>query len=164
MQLRRLLGDVLGAVARVGVAAEPLRRAAAALLLDGLEHAREFARVVAGARHDLRAHQVRLLLVLPAVFHQPSAQPELRALRDDLTEAPADDGPGDGAGECANLKPLCLGGVGGAVAEQHVREFVRHHARDLAFTGGRLDHPAIDEHGAARQSKGVDVLEVNRRE
>ena len=64
------------------MAAHPLRPAAARLALDRLEHAGELARVVAGARHDLRAEQVGLLLEVAAVPQQQRAEPELAALRD----------------------------------------------------------------------------------
>ena len=40
----------------------------------------EIARVVAGARHDLRAEQVGLLLVLAAVLQEHRAEAELAAL------------------------------------------------------------------------------------
>jgi hypothetical protein len=59
------------------VAAQPLRRAAFALFRNGFEHPRELTWVVSRARHDLRAEQVRLLLVVAAVLHQPRAQAEL---------------------------------------------------------------------------------------
>jgi hypothetical protein len=62
------------------------------------------------------------------------------------------------------LKALLLGGIRGAVTEQHVCELVRHDAGDLTFRGGRLDHAAVDEHGAARQGERIDVLQVHGRE
>ena len=116
------------------MAAHPLRPAAAlGLRLDGLEHPPEVARVVPRARHDLRAQQVGLLLVLAAVLHQPRTQAELTPLADDLSPAAADHRAGDGAGQRADLKPLRLGGVGRAMPQQDVTELVRHDAGDFAF-------------------------------
>ena len=154
----------LGTVARVGMTAHPLRCAAARLLLDGFKHAAEVARIIAGARHDLCAEQIRLLLVFPAVLHQPGSKSELTSLRDHVTPAAADHGAGDGAGDLAELKSLRLGGIRGPMSEQHVTQFVRHHADDFAFTLGGLEHSAIDEHRSAWQGERVDVLQVDRRE
>src|SRR5712692_8354797 len=76
----RFARDVLDAVAGVRVIAQPLRSARPALLLDGLEHARHVARIVAGARHDLRALEVRLLFELAAESQEGRAEAELCAL------------------------------------------------------------------------------------
>ena len=81
-QRLRFLRDVLDAVARVRVIAQPLRSARPALLLDRLEHVRHVARIVAGARHDLRAFEVGLPFVLAAEAQERGAEAELRALRD----------------------------------------------------------------------------------
>jgi hypothetical protein len=50
------------AVAGVGVVAQELRRALAALRLEGLEEVRHVARVVARVGHDARAFEVGLRL------------------------------------------------------------------------------------------------------
>ena len=99
-----------------------------------------------------------------AVFQQRGTEPELAALRDDLAPPATDDGPGDCAGDLTELKVLGFGCVGGAMAQQHVAQLVRHHADDLALACGRLEHPAVDEHRAAGQRERVDVLQVHRRE
>ena len=164
LQHRGFLRDVGGTVARVGVAAQPLRPAAARLLLDGLEHAAEIARVVAGARHDLRAEEIGLLLVVAAVLEHRRAETELAALRDDLSPTAADHSAGNRAGELAELEVLGLGRVRGAVAQQHVAQLVRHHADDFAFARRCLEHAAVDEHRAAGQRERVDLFEVHRRE
>ena len=132
--------------------------------LNRLEHPPEIARIVAGARHDLRAEEIRLLLVLAAVLQQPRAEAELAALRDQLAPPAADDRASDGAGELSELEALRLRRVGGAVAQEHVTQLVRHDADDLAFARRRFEHAAIDEHRAARQCECVDVLQVDRRE
>ena len=77
----RFLRDVVVAVARVRVIAQPLRAARPALLLDRLEHVGHVARVVAGARHDVRPLEVGLTLELAAEAHE-RAEAELRALRE----------------------------------------------------------------------------------
>src|SRR5687767_4170277 len=102
------------------MAAQPLRRAATRLLLNCFEHPAEIARVVAAARHDLRAQQVCLLLVLPAVFEQPRTEAELAAFGDHLPPPSAHDGSGDCSSELAELKALGLGGVRSPVPQQHV--------------------------------------------
>ena len=102
------------------MAAQPLGSAAAALLLDRLEHVGHLARVVAGARHDLRAQQVGLPLVLAAVLQEVGAEAELRALRDDAAGRAADDGAENLAGDGADLELLTLGGLRGAVAKRDV--------------------------------------------
>src|ERR1700720_895906 len=84
-QQLRLARDVRDPVAGIGVIAQPLWTARSALLLDRLEHVGHLARVVAGARHDVGALQVRLLLVLAAESQERRAETKLRALRDRLT-------------------------------------------------------------------------------
>ena len=70
------------------MAAQPLGPAAAAALrLDRLEHRRHVARIVAGARHDLRAQSVGLTFVLAAVFRNAAPNPN-SADRQDLTSVP----------------------------------------------------------------------------
>ena len=65
----------------------------------------ERARVVAGPRHDLRAEEVRLLLVVAAVAEQQRAETELDAFRDVPAQLAAD----DRAGDLAELQPRVLG-------------------------------------------------------
>jgi hypothetical protein len=64
----------------------------------------ERARVVAGPRHDLRAEEVRLLLVV-AVGEQQRAETELAAFRD----VPAQLAAADRAGDLAELQPRVRG-------------------------------------------------------
>src|SRR5262245_37873588 len=93
--------------------AHPLWAVAAGALrltLDRLEHVGQRPRVVAGARHDLRAEQIRLLLEIAAVAEQHRAEAELAALRDRVARAAADHRAADRAGDLAELQPriLCL--------------------------------------------------------
>ena len=118
LQHRGFLRDVRRAVARIGVAAQPLRPAAARFLLNRLEHAAEIARVVARTRHDLRAQQVGLLFVLAAVLEEHRAEAELAAFGDELSPSAADHRAGDRPCQLAELEALRLGRVGGAVAQQ----------------------------------------------
>ena len=142
--------------------AQPLRSAGAALLLDRLEHVRHVARVVAGARHDLRALEVGLLLVLAAEPQERRAEPELRALeRRRRRQRAADDGAEDGAGNLPDCVLRGLGRLGRAVPQRDVAELVRHDAGDLAFGLRRLDHAAIDEHRSAGQRERVDLADVD---
>ena len=67
------------------------------------------ARVVAGPRHDLRAEEVRLLLVVAAVAEQQRAETELGAFRDVPAQLAADDRAADRAGDLAELQPRVLG-------------------------------------------------------
>ena len=146
------------------MAAQPLRPAAARLLLDGLEHAAEIARVVTRARHDLRAQQVRLLLVFAAVLEHRRAETELAPLGDDLAPPAADHGAGNRSGELPELEVLGLGRVRGAVAQEDMAQLVRHHADDFSFARRRFEHAAVDEHRPAGQCERVDLFEVHRRE
>src|SRR5207248_5213930 len=98
--------------------AQPLRAAGAALLLDRAEHVGHVARVVAGARHDMRAFDVRLLLVLAAEAQKRGAEAELRPLRDHLPPAAADDRAEHGAGYLADLVLRRLARLRGAVAQR----------------------------------------------
>ena len=118
-------------------------------------------RVVAGARHDLRAEQVGLALVLAAVLQEVGAEPELRSLRDDAAGGAADDRAEDLAGDRADLKLLRLGRLRGAVTQRDVRNLVRHDAGDFAFGLRRFDHAAMEEHRPAGQRKRVDLLLVD---
>ena len=110
-----LLGDVVIAIAGVWVIAEPLRSAAAALLLDGPEHVGHLARVVARAGHQLSPFKIRLLFVLAAVAEKGGSQPELCPLRYHLTPAAADDGPENGTGHLTDFVLGRLAGLRGAV-------------------------------------------------
>ncbi len=141
--------------------AHPLRRAAATLLLDRPEHARHRAGVVAGARHDLRAEDVSLLLVLAAVLQEGGAEAELSDLRDGRPGPAADDGAEDRA---ADLPHLILAGRGclrRAMPQRHVADLVRQHARHLPFRLGLLDHAAVRVHRPAGQRKGVDLAQID---
>jgi hypothetical protein len=66
--------------------AQKLRTPTVTLFLDRLEHVNQIERVVSGARHQLHAQQVRLLLVLATVTQKVGAQAKLGALRDDLAD------------------------------------------------------------------------------
>jgi hypothetical protein len=57
---------------------------------------------------DLRPEQVRLALVLPAVFEEVRAQPHLGSLRDRAAGATANDGSEYLSGQRAKLKLLSL--------------------------------------------------------
>ena len=97
---------------------------------------------------------------LATVFQEVRAEADLRALRDDLPLVPADDGAEDLAGERAELELLRLRRLQRAVAQDDVREFVRHHAGNLVVGARRLEHAAIEEHRAARQRKRVDLAQI----
>ncbi len=141
--------------------AQELRTPAAALFLDRLEHVHQIERIVSGARHQLNAQQVGLLLVLATVTKKVGAQPELRALRDHLSDVAANDGPRNRAGNGANRKGLLFGRPGGSVSQNHVAQLVRHDAGDLALDRGGLNHAAVDVHGPARQRKRIDLAHVD---
>src|SRR6185503_4499316 len=126
------------AVARVGMVAQPLRTAAAALALDRAKHIRHLSWVVSGASHDLRAEQIRFTLVLTAVLHKICAKAELRSLSDNLPGSPAHDGPEHLAGDRAELKFLRLCCLQRSMAENDVTQFVRHDTRDLVVGPRRL--------------------------
>ena len=98
--------------------------------------------------------------VLATVFQEVRPEADLRALRNDLPLVPADDGTDDLAGEGAELELLRLRRLQRAVAQDDVREFVRHHAGNLVVGARRLEHPPIEEHRAARQRKRVDLAQV----
>src|SRR2546428_5144744 len=111
----RFLIDVLVAVAGIRVIAQPLGAAGPTLLLDRFEHVRRVARVVPGARHDLSALKVGLLLVLAAELQEVRADAELRPLGDDLSPRSADDGPEDGAGDLPDARRCLFAGLRGPV-------------------------------------------------
>jgi hypothetical protein len=141
--------------------AHELRPAAAALFLDRLEHVHQIERVVSGARHQLNAQQVGLLLVLATVSKKIRAQTKLRALRDYLSDVAANDGPRNRSGNGANLEGLLFGRPGGPVSQNHVAELVCHNAGNLALNPCGLNHAAVDVHGPARQRKRVDLAHVD---
>src|SRR5439155_17769105 len=91
-ELARLRRDVLIPVSRVRMIAQPFRTARAALLLDRLEHVRHVDWVVAGARHDVGAFDVGVVLELAAEPEKRGAEPEARTLRDDVAPDAADHG------------------------------------------------------------------------
>src|SRR5438874_6720442 len=98
----RFLGDVRVSIARVRVIAQPLWSAGTALLFNRLEHVRHVTRVVPGARHDVGPFDVGLTLVLAAEPQECGAETELRALRDHLAPAAADDGAENRASHLTN--------------------------------------------------------------
>ena len=126
----------------------------------------ERARIVARARHDLRAQDVRLLFEVAAVSQHQGAEAELAPLCNGSAQRPAQHGPAERACHLAELQPgiLRLGGIGRSVAKQHVGQLVRHHAGDLALSGCRIEHATVNEHRSARQGKRVDLLQVHGRE
>ena len=141
--------------------AHELRAAAAALFLDRLEHVHEINRVVSGARHQLNAKQVGLLLVLATVTKKVGAQAKLAALRDHLADPAANDRSGNRASNGADRERLLFGRPGGPMSQNHVAELVRHDAGDLALDRGRLNHAAVDVHRTARQRKRIDLAHVD---
>ncbi len=167
-QQLRFAVDVLRPVPRVRMAAQPLRRAAAAsrLAFDRLEHAREVARVVARARHDLGAQEIRLFLEVAAVLQEERAKPELAALGDRRARGAAHRGAADRPGNLAKLQPgiLRFRCIGRPMPQQHVRQLVRHDAGDLAFSCSGVEHAAVHEHRTAGQREGIDLFQVHRRE
>ena len=100
-------------------------------------------------------------LVLAAEAQERGAEAELRALRNHLAPAAADDGAEHRAGDLADFVFGRLARLRRAVAQQHVTELVRHHARDFAVGVRRLDHPAVDEHRSAGQRERVDLPHVH---
>ena len=141
--------------------AQELWTPAATLFLDRLEHVHQIERVVSGARHQLNAQQVGLLLVLATVTQKVGAQTKLGALRDYLSDVAANDGSRNRAGNGANREGLLFGRPGGPVSQNHVAELVRHDAGDLALDRGGLNHAAVDVHGPARQRKRIDLAHVD---
>ena len=141
--------------------AQELWAPGAILFLDRLEHVHQVERVVSGKRHQLNAQQVGLLLVLAAVTQKVRAQTKLRALRDDLSDVAADDGSRDRACNGANREGLLFGRAGSPVSQNDVAELVRHDAGNLALDRGRLNHAAVDVHGATRQRKRIDLAHVD---
>ncbi len=141
--------------------AHELRTAATALFLDRLKHVHQIERVVSGARHQLNAQQVGLLLVLATVTKEVGAQTKLGALRDDLPDVAANDGSRNRAGNGANLEGLLFGRPGGPVSQNHVAELVCHDAGNLALDPCGLNHAAVDVHGPARQGKRIDLAHVD---
>ena len=141
--------------------AEPLRRGAPVLLLDRPEHVRHLPRVVSGARHDLRAEQVRLALVLAPVLQEVDAQADLRPLGDDAAGAAADDRPEHLTGDGADLKLLSLRRLRGSVTENHVAQLVRHDARHFCVGARRFNHPAMEKHRSAGKREGIDLFEID---
>src|ERR1044071_1449758 len=97
MKRLRLFQDVVVAVARIGMVAQPLRSARPPLFLDRFEDVRHVARVVAGAGHDVRPFDVGLTFVLPAEPEERCPEPEAYALRDDAARGAADNRAEDGA-------------------------------------------------------------------
>ncbi len=97
-------------------------------------------------------------------FRKYGAEAELRALRDHLPGGAADNGANDGAGNLADLVFLRLGRLRRAVPQDDVAQLVRHDARDFTLRLRRGDHPAVDEHRAAREREGVDVARVHHLE
>ena len=141
--------------------AEPLRRRVPILLLDRTEHVRHLPRVVSGTRHDLRAEQVCLALVLAPVLQEVDTQADLRALRNDAAGAAADNRTEDLTGDSADLKLLSLRRLRGSVPENHVAQLVRHDACHFCVGARRFDHPAVEKHRPARQREGVDLFEID---
>ena len=151
----------LVAVAGIRMVAQPLRRRAPVLLLDGPEHVRHLPRVVAGTRHDLRAEQVRLALVLAPVLQEVDTQADLRPLRDDAAGAAADNRPQHLTGDGADLKLLAFRRLHGAVPENHVTQFVRHDAGHFGVGTRRFNHPAVEKHRPAGEREGIDLFEID---
>ncbi len=160
-QRLRFLEDVVVAIAGVRVVAQPLRSAGSALLLDRPEHVRHLARVVSRARHDLRPLEIGLLLVLAAESQERRAETELGPLRDGAPRAPADNRAEHGPDKRADFVRRGLRGLRGPVPQRHVADLVREDARHFPFALGRLDHPAVDVHRAARQRERVDLPHVD---
>src|SRR5689334_5516734 len=161
VQHRSFLIDVLVAVARIRVIAQPLRSTRAALLLDRPEYVSHVARIVSSSRHDLRAQQVGLLFVFTAEPQKRGSKAELRALRDHRSGTPSDNRAEHRASNLTHLVLRRFGRLSGSMSQRDVAQLVRHDARDLPFGVRLLDHPAIDEHRATGQRERVNLAHVD---
>ena len=157
----RFAGDVRRSVPWIGMVAQPLRAARAALLLDRLEHVHHFGGVVARQRHDVGSEQVGLLLVLAAEAQERGAEAKLRALRDDAADIAANHRPQDGAEQLTDLVLGRLGGLRGTMTQGHVTQLVGHDAGRFAFGMRRFDHAAVEVHRPAGQRKRVDLAHID---
>src|SRR6266545_8018447 len=102
--------------------AQPLRPAGPAACRDDLEHVRHVLRIVAGARHDLRAFGVGLALVFTAEPHERRAEPEARSLGDDAADTPADDRADDRSRERTHLVLRGFARLSGAMPQRDVAQ------------------------------------------
>ena len=59
------------------------------------------------------------------------------------------------------VRELSARGLPRAMPGRHVRDLVRHHARQFGFVIGFQDQPGIDEEESAGKRKGVDLLGVD---
>ena len=60
-----------------------------------------------------------------------------------------------------SLELLSLCRLRRAVPQDHVAQLVRHHAGDLTVGLRGLEHPAVQEHRAARQRERVDLPQIH---
>src|SRR5919198_6625631 len=105
--------------------AEPFRRARLLPRLERLEHAGHVARVVAGARHDLRSFDVGLPLVLAAEPHERGADAEPASFRDDRSNIAANERAEDLTCGGADFVLHGLARLRGPVAQRDVAQLVR---------------------------------------
>ena len=82
-------------------------------------------------------------------------------MRDDAAGPAADDAAQDLTGDRADLKLLSFGRLRRPVTENHVAQFVGHHASDFAVRFGRFDHAAMKKHRPAWKGERVDVLQID---
>jgi hypothetical protein len=82
-------------------------------------------------------------------------------LRNDAAGPAADDATQYLSGDRADLKLLSFGRLGRSVTENHMAQFVGHHASDFGVRFGRFDHAAMKKHRPAWKGERVDVLQVD---
>ena len=146
-------------ISRIGMVAEELRAARAALLLDLGEEIRHGARIEAGVIHDIGAQQVSFGLGLARVLQEVGAETEreshLRHLRERaLAHHSAQN-------RQRQLRRHLFAGRARAMALHHVRNFVRHHARQFGFVVRGLNGSHIHKDRAAGKSEGIDFFLVH---
>ena len=102
-------------------------------------------RVVARAVHDLRAHQVGLVLVVTAEFLAQRAQGDGTDGVGDLRAGAAAAAEAQQAAQDADagLRGVGLAGLVRAVAQRHVRHLVRQHTHQLRLVARGLEVPRL---------------------
>ena len=135
--------------------AEELRTASSALLFEFLKEIGQSPGIIARLVHDDRAYRVGLCFIASRVFHHQSTGPQLYTYTSEVAHSPSAE---KSSQRTQKARPLCFRRLLRRMLHVNVRHFMSHHACQFRFILGRDNRTDIDEHRAAWQSKGIDIL------
>src|SRR5262245_45044092 len=138
--------------------AQHFGHALAALRLNRIKEVSHVARVVSGLGHNPRSFKIGLFFGGAPVFQKEHVRAEPADGLDGLAQVGIFAGPRNAPQYTQpRLRQSRFRRLIGAMPQGHVRDLVRHHARQFALVTGGRNRAGVDEQISAGQGEGVDL-------